>query len=198
MSRANSRGVDVIARWEIEPLSRARRGVDERLLLALPWLGRRLVSATVRLPAGSRLRRAVVTRLIRVGVAANNRRDYAAMCAFFAPDLELYVYPDDPESRGVDFDAVYYGSEGYVKSLEIWKAPFGAQRWDLHELIDPGGDRIGARAEQVGRGAGSGAEVRWTQFIVWQFEGGVLRRQWMLASEAAMMAVLEGAQSLGS
>ena len=182
---------DKTARWAVEPLHRARRGVDERLLLALPWLGRLVVSAAVRAPAGSRLRRAVLTYAIRVGVAANNRRDYGAMSAFFAPDLELYMYPDDPESRGVDLDAVYYGPEGYVNTTEVFKAMFSDHRWDLRELIDPGGDRFGARAEQLGRGGGSGAEVRRTQFTVLQFERGLLRRQWVLGSEAAMVAVLE-------
>jgi hypothetical protein len=180
--------VDVIARWEIEPLHRARRGVDERLLLAAPWLARRLAAATVRGPAGSRFRRVVLTHLVRVAIAANNRRDYVAMSYLFAPDLELHL--DDDRARPADLDLVYYGREGYVKSLEIWKTAFSQFRWDLRELVDPGGDRFGARTELVGRGGASGVEVRQAQFHVWQFERGLLRRQWVLASEAAMLAVL--------
>ena len=190
--------MDVIARWEIEPLHRARRGVDERLVLALPWLGRGLVSATVRSPAGSRLRRAVLTYSIRTAVAANNRGDYPAMSALFAPDIELHLYPDEPDSRASDLDAVHCGPEGVLKMLEIWKAPFSEHRWDLRELVDPGGDRFGARTEVVGRGAGSGVEVRLAQFLALQFERGLLRREWVLASEPAMLAVLEGAKSLGT
>ena len=182
---------DEIKRWAVEPLHRARRGVDERLQLALPWLGREVVSAALRAPAGSRLRRAVLTYGIRVAVAANNRRDYAAMTAVFAPDIELYLWPDEPESRPAGLDAVHYGPEGYVKSLGVWKAEFSEHRWDLREVVDPGGDRFGARTEVVGRGAGSGVEVRLTQFQVWQFERGLLRRQWVLASEEGLLAVLE-------
>jgi hypothetical protein len=128
--------------------------------------------------------------LISLGVAANERHDYVLMSAFFAPDLELHFTPDEPGSR-MDLDPVYYGPEGYLKALEIWKAPYGEHRWDLRELVDPGGDRIGARTDVVGRGAGSGLEVRWTVFYVWQFERGLLRRQWALASEAAMLAALD-------
>jgi hypothetical protein len=182
---------DEVERWAVKPLHRARRGVDERLRLALPWLTRGLLSMTVRAPAGSRLRRAVLTHSLRTAVAATNRGDYTAISAFCASDFELYVWPDEPESRPAGADAVYYGPEGYLKALEIWIEPFSEHRWDLHEFVDPGGDRIGARAEMVGRGAGSGAEVRLAQFHVFQFERGLLRRQWALASEAAMLAVLE-------
>ena len=130
---------DEIKRRAVEPLDRAERGVDERLMLAAPWLGRRLVSATVRAPAGSRLRRAALPRLIRTGLAAINRRDYVAMSAFFAPGVELCIYPDEPGSRATDMDPVY----------------------------------------------------RLAVFYVWQLERGLLRRNWVLASEEAMLAMLE-------
>ena len=182
---------DEIKRWAVKPLHRTRRGVEERLLLALPWLGRIVVSAAVRAPAGSRLRRAVVTRLVRIGLAGASRGDYGPLSAFVAPDIELFLFPDEPESRPGGFDAAYYGPEGYFKALEIWKEPFSEHRWDLREFVDRSGNRIGARTELVGRGAGSGVEVRLAVFYVWQLERGLLRRQWALASEEAMLAVLE-------
>lgn len=187
---------DEIKRWAVEPLYRARRGVDERLLVALPCLGRRLVAAIVRAPAGSRLRRAVLTYSIRTAIAATNRGDYAAISVLGAPDLELYVWPDKPESRPAGLDAVYYGPGGYVKALDSWKAPFSEFRYDLRELVDPGGDRIAARVEMVGRGGGSGVEVRMAHFNVWQFERGQLRRNWTFASEEAMLSVLEDRDSV--
>ena len=188
---------DEIERWAVEPLHRARRGVDERLLLALPWLGRLVVSAAVRPPAGSRPRRAVITYSLRTAIAATNRGDYWAISAFCAPNLELCLWPDEPEARPAGLDPAHYGPEGYAKAVEIWTAAFSDHRWDLYEFVDPGGNRIGARAEMVGRGAGSGLEVRWTQFHVWQFDRGLLRRQWVFASEEAMLALLNGAQGLG-
>jgi ketosteroid isomerase-like protein len=185
-----------IKRWAVEPLHRSRRGVDEQLLLALPWLGRGLLSVTVRAPAGSRLRRSVLTYSLRTALAAMNRGDYAAISAFGAPDLELHIYPDRPESRAPGMDAVHYGRQGYFKVLEGWKAPFSEHRFDVREFVDPGGDRVGARVEMVGRGVASGVEVRLTHFNVWQLERGLLRRNWLLASEAAMLAVLERTESL--
>ena len=185
---------DQIKRWTVEPLHRARRGVDERLLVALPWLGRGVVSATLRAPRGSRLRRVVATRLLSVGLAAVSRGDYGSVVAFLAPEIELYFFPDEPESRPGGFDAVHYGPEGYFKALERWTEPFSEHRWDLREFVDPGGNRIGARTELVGRGAGSGVEVRLTVFYVWQFERGRIRRQSVFASEEATLAVLEPRQ----
>ena len=182
---------DGIKRWAVEPLHRGRRGVDERLLLALPWLGRLVASAAVRVPAGSRLRRAVITYSLTTAIAATNRGDYWAISAFCAPDFELCLWPNEPEARPAGLDPAHYGPEGYAKAVEIWTAVFSEHRWDLREFVDPGGNLIGARTEMVGRGAGSGVEVRLTHFNVWQFERGLLRRQWIFASEDAMLAVLE-------
>jgi hypothetical protein len=190
--------VGVIVRWEIEPLRRSRRGVDERLLLAAPWLLRPLFSLVVRARSGSRVRRAVLSRALRVGVAANNRGDYRTMSVFMSPEVELHLYPDEPELRPVDLEPVYHGREGYAKAAEDWKAGFGEHRWELREVVDPGGNQFGSRVEMVGRGGASGLETSLTQFHVWQVERGLLRRQWGVSSEAAMLALFEGAQSLGT
>jgi hypothetical protein len=91
----------------------------------------------------------------------------------------------------VDSEPVYHGREGYVKGCEVWKAAFTEHRWELRELVDPGGSRIGARVEVVGRGGASGIETRLTQFHVWQLERGLLRRQWLMSSESAMLSLLQ-------
>jgi hypothetical protein len=190
------RTAGVIVRWEIEPLRRSRRGVDERLWLAAPWLLRPLVSLAVRVRPGSRFRRAVLSRALLLGSEANNRGDYEALSAWLNPEVELHVYPDEPEARPVDAEPVYHGRAGYVEGCEVWKAGFGEHRFELRELVDPGGNRFGARVEAVGRGGASGIETRRTQFHVWQFDRGLLRRQWLVSSETAMLALLEKAQDL--
>jgi hypothetical protein len=187
----------VIAHWEIEPLHRSRRGVEERLVLAAPWLLRAAALAVVRARSGSLFRRALLGRLLRVAMALVNRGDYQVVLAGVSPEVEVNLLPDAPEARPGDAQPVYRGREDYVKLVEIWKADFENLRWELRELIDPGGDRIAARAERIGRGVRSGVEVRATDFFVWQFERGVLRRQWILDSEAAMVAMLKGTKRLG-
>jgi hypothetical protein len=66
-------------------------------------------------------------------------------------------------------------------------------QFELRELVDPGGDRIGGRVDRSGRGGHSGITVSDTDFYVWQIERGLLRRQWIFRSEPAMLTLLQGA-----
>ena len=191
MVAVEQRGSLVVARWRVDPLHRSRRGLDEWLGLATPWL-RPVFSRVFALRPGSRLRCAFITRTIRVGVAAQNRRDYEAVAATLSPDVELHVYPDAAELRYLDLEPVYHGHMGYIKGAEVLKAGFGRFHWELRELLDPGGNQFGARTERVGSGGHSGIEVRASEFHVWQIEHGLVRRQWVLASEAAMLTLFEG------
>jgi hypothetical protein len=192
MSRWQPTGsTGVIARWEIEPLDRSRRGIDERLFLAAPWLLRPVLALATWASPGSRMRRALLGYLLRRGIAANNRGDYEVLAAGLSPDVELHLYPDAPEGRPAGSEPVYHGREGYVVGSAELRTDLADFGWDLRELVDPGGDRIAARVEMRGRGAASGIQTRMTQFHVWQFEHGLLRRQWALNSEAAMLARLE-------
>lgn len=185
----------MIARWEVEPLVRSRRGLDERLVLGAPWLMRALGSLAVRASAGSPVRRVVLSYATRVGVAANNRRDYEAMCAVLSPDIELHVYPDAPEVRWADVEPIYHGHDGYVKGTEELRAGFGSFRWEVLELIDPGGDRFAVRTDRVGRSGFTGLEVRALEYNVVQLERGLVRRQWSVSTETAMLALLQGRQA---
>src|SRR5438128_2132909 len=118
MLRANRRGSDAIVRWDVEPLDRSRRGLDERLLLAMPWLASALSSAAVRARPGSRPRRAL-GHVICAGMEANNRRDYEVVAALLGPDVELHLIPDAPEVRAADMEPVYFGREGYIEASEL-------------------------------------------------------------------------------
>jgi hypothetical protein len=185
-----------IARWEVEPLKRSRRGLDERLLMAAPF--RRLLNAAVlRRSPGSPLRRAVVTRTVRIGIAALNRGDYELISRIAHPEIELQMLPDEPHNRPAGLDPVYRGPDSYVRSLRIWKEPFGEHEFEVREIFDSGGARFAARMPQVARGLGSGAEVRQQSFYVWELEDGALRRQWILRTEAAMFELLAVQASAG-
>lgn len=184
-------GASSITRWEIEPLHRSHRGLDERLVLAAPWLLPLALSLCARARAGSPVRRALLGHVVRVGVDQVNRGDYGALSVGLSPEIEIHLLPDAPGGRPVDMEPSYRGREGYLKVPDMWKVGIEDVRFELRELLDPGGDRIAARVERVGRGARSGVEVRDTDFYVWQFERGMLRRQWVFASEEATCALLE-------
>jgi ketosteroid isomerase-like protein len=158
----------------VEPLERSRRGLDERLALAAPWLGRRMLRRLEREPAGSSLRRSVLTRALRVSFAANNRRDYVAMASSFHPDIE-FVPPGRGES-GLDFDPVYRGPDGVQRFVEQWKSGFGEFRYEPREIADAGGRRFAARIGLIGTVGESGAEVADEYGSVYTSEDGLLRR----------------------
>jgi hypothetical protein len=140
-----------IVRWKIEPLTRSRRGLDERLLLSAPWVTRVLIRVLAGRAADSRIRRELITRVIRVGFAANNRLDYDTVCVFFDPAAEIRLVGG---AARVDLDAVYWGREGLRKLLDDWRAGFEQFRFEPREVIDPGGDRFGVLVEYHGQISG--------------------------------------------
>ena len=142
---------DAIVRWKIEPLVRPRRGLDERLLLSAPWVARALLRFLAGRPAGSRTRRALITRIIRIGFAANNRLDYDAMSVLFDPATEIRLMGG---AARIDLDPVYSGHDGLRKLVEDWRAGFEQIRFEPREVIDPGGDRFGALVEYDGQTSG--------------------------------------------
>jgi hypothetical protein len=134
-----------IVRWKIEPLTRTRRGLDERLVLFAPRVARRLMGRVlVGRAANSRIRRTLIKRLIRVGFAANNRRDYDSMCVFFDPAAEIRLVGG---AARIDLDPVYRGYEGLRKMVDDWKAGFEQISFEPREVIDSGGDRFGVLVE---------------------------------------------------
>jgi hypothetical protein len=164
-----------IVRWVIGPLERSRRGLDERIALAVPWFSRRLSRLAARQPAGSRLRRALLTRAVQVGVAANNRGDYEAMLANYHPEVELI-----PPSKGqsmLGFDPVYRGHEGVRRFFEQWKSGFGRHTYEAQEIADAGGDRFAIRFGLSGTIGDTEAEVHEEYGNVNTLEGGLLVRQ---------------------
>ena len=180
-----------ITRWAIKPLHRSARGFDERLAIVVPWLARAVLALAARARRGSRLRRAVFGHALRVGISKSDRRDYESLYAFLSPEVELHVFPDAPDERPIDARPVYQGHDGYVEMSDAFQAEFEDFRWELRELFDPGGDRIGGRVGRSGRGGRSGVVVRGTDFHIWQFERGLVRRQFALRSESEMLAMLE-------
>jgi hypothetical protein len=174
-----------IVSWKVEPIERAR-GLDERLLIAAPRL-LRLVAYCLRRPAGSRLRRVVITRLLQVGLAANNRGDYKALSTGLHPNVELHF---DVEGAPPGFEGVHRGRDAYIYALIAWKESFGENRWEPREIFDPGGARFGYRNELVARGTGSGVELRRQEFYACELEDGLLRRQWFAATQDGMLRLL--------
>jgi SnoaL-like domain len=162
-----------IVRWEVEPLDRSRRGVDERLALLAPGLRRRVTRRAMNEPAGSTFRRKLLTRAVRVAGAANNRRDYDSMLVSYHPDVELI--PPAPEESV--FEPVYRGHEGVRRFLDAWKSGFGEHRYEVREIADAGGSHFALRFGLIAKIARSDTEVTGELGSVNEFDDGLLVRQ---------------------
>jgi hypothetical protein len=128
-----------------------------------------------RRPAGSWLRRSLLTRAVRVATAANNRGDYEAMLANFHPEVELI-----PPSKGqsvLGFDPVYRGHEGVRRFFQQWKSGFGRHVYEAREIADAGGSRFALRIGLSGTIGDSDTDVHDEYANVNTLEAGLLIRQ---------------------
>jgi ketosteroid isomerase-like protein len=177
-----------LVHWPIEPLERGRRGVDERIGLAAPWLRHRITAAIERAPAGSPMRRAALTRSVRGGYAAVNRDDYEAWQAALHPEVEFF--PPGKGEGGLGFDPVYRGPEGVTRFVKQWKSGFSRFRYEPREIADAGGSSFAVRLDMIGTMHGSDTEVRDEYGTVITLEDGRIIRQENFYDWSAALATL--------
>jgi hypothetical protein len=185
-----------LVRWQIEPLERRRRGVDERIAVALPGLSRRMRAAATRLPAGSPLRRAALTRAVRTGYAATNRDDYAAMRASLHAEVEFF--PPERGRGGLGFDAVYRGADGVETFVREWKSGVSRFRYEPREIADAGGASFAVRLGMIGTLRGADTEVRDEYAIVVTLMDGQVFRQENFRDWSTALIALTGVSRRGS
>ena len=163
-------------RTPLTPLRRSgrRRSLDERLAVRFPALVRLIAVAVFRLPPGSRLRRALLSRRARQGYAASSRRDFDFALTVYDPDVEVRFV----DSGGVippDLVGVQRGHEGFRR---IWGQAIEAMedlRMEPEELIDAG-DRLLLTGYWRGHGTGSGLPVEQRFFEVFALRRGMIVR----------------------
>src|SRR5439155_22581834 len=123
-------------------------------LVRFPALAPRFVAAWMRLPRPSRLRRAMLVRLVRQGYAAANRRDFDLTIRSYDPGYEYH-----PEQVALpDTDPVYYGHDGFHKFWRQLLEAFDDVRLDPKEVLDLG-DRMLVTTQMSGHGTGSGVSI---------------------------------------
>ena len=124
-------------RIQVRTDERPRRTFDQRLLLRFPRLTAAYVRLVGKLPPSSRLRQAAITRGIRLGVEAYNRRDLDAAVVGWDPGFDYHPGSDWVEAGLVE--PSYRGLEGYRRYVAAADEAAGG---DLYlrsvELIDLG------------------------------------------------------------
>ena len=133
---------------------RSSRTLDQRLWLRFPGLAAAYARRIGRLPPSSRLRQATLSRAVRLGSEAYNRRDLDAVVIAYHPEIEYR-----PARAWVEagfFEPCYRGPEGYRKYVAITAEVFGGEVYFKPvELIDLG-ERIVVLATAPMRAQASG------------------------------------------
>jgi hypothetical protein len=154
------------------PSARAgqRRTLDERFFVRFPAAYRVLAARLMKLPPGSRLRRLMLIRISRRGLAAVNRRDFEVLFLAIDPGIEYYPAGDQ---RVPGMNPVTHGHDGYE---EVWREMIDAFE-DFHaepeEVLDLGDQLLGT-IQYKGHGSGSGVPVNVPLFQLFRLHRGLV------------------------
>lgn len=177
-----------IARIPVEAAKRPKRSWDESFFLRFPRLLHLLYRRLTRRGPRSRLRRAVLVQSQLAGWEATNREDWDVNLIAFHPAYEFVFEGDDPKI-GIDIGTRHVGREGVVAMIDTWRSGFEDLRFEPREILDPGGERFGARVVQLGR-ASEGIEVSQELWTVYRLQGGLIVRQTIYFDEESALEAL--------
>ena len=120
--------------------ARNQRTIAERIGLRWPSVAQRTSRSVLRLPPGSRVRRAYLRRMAQIAFEAWNRGDLELVPHLDADKVETHLVQRSGLPPG--FDAVYYGPEGHCRMMEIWNEAWGTWDAEIDEIIEEGRDRV--------------------------------------------------------
>jgi ketosteroid isomerase-like protein len=174
-----------LVRQPIALKGRPRRGLDERIYLRFPSVVAFVTRAVWRLPPRSRVRRALLLRLVRSAFDAINRGDFQSSFVLHHPDGELIT---PPRLVGIGFDPVYRRREGRFEFQRRWTAEWGEMRFEPDEMLDLG-DRLLFVGRVKGSGLSSGARVESDWALILTISAGqVIRDQPFFDRQEALEA----------
>lgn len=151
------------------------RTLDQRLAICFPRLLAALARRLFKLPPSSRLRQAMLRRVIQLGAEAYNRRDLEAVVINYDPEIEYYPYREFVDAGLAE--PCYHGPSGYRAYIEATYEVWGTDvRLEPTELIDLG-DRIVIIADMPMRAQASGIALDQTYAGVSTIRDGKVVRQ---------------------
>ena len=152
----------------------AQRPLSERAWLRWPGMLPRTTQSVLRLPPGSRVRRAILRRAARAAFEAWHRGDFELVPHVDDPEVETHI--TQGARTPVGLDAVYYGPEGHCRSMEIWNEAWRKWEAEIEEVIEEGRDRIVVVARIAAEGSASGVKLEEWGAVRYTFcEGRILR-----------------------
>jgi ketosteroid isomerase-like protein len=148
---------DQIVRKPLRARGGSSRTLDERLALRFPRLGAANARLLAKLPPGSRLREAALSRSVGLALQAYNRRDLDAAVVATHPEFEYHPGREWVEAGLVE--PCYRGLEGYRRYVATVDEVWGGENYlKPVELIDLG-DRIVMLANGTMRAQASGVPL---------------------------------------
>jgi ketosteroid isomerase-like protein len=177
-----------IVRRPIRVREGSRRTLDQRLALRFPWLAASYARLIGKLPPGSRLRQATLSRVVRLGAEAYNRRDLDAVVIGYHPELEYCPARSWVEAGFLE--PCYHGPDGYRKYVELTAEVFGGEVYFKPvEFIDTG-ERIVMLANVPMRAQASGVPLTEEfAYVATLKDGRVIRLQEYYDHAEALAAV---------
>jgi ketosteroid isomerase-like protein len=144
-----------VARQPLALAADSHRRLEERLALRFPYIQALALRVWSKLPPRSRLRQAIVRRLLRLGFEAANRGDYAVTFSLYDRDIE-FIPPTG--LIGLGDQALYRGLQARVRYEHDWRGQWGDFRYEPDELRDLG-DRLLVIGRISSSGLSSGAAI---------------------------------------
>jgi hypothetical protein len=119
-----------VARWPVPP-GVPRSGA---LLWRVPRSVAPLFMAVLGRPAGSPLRRRVITDALRAGMGLMNSGEADRALRFYDPECEIHIGQGFP----LDAEPAYHGHAGWLAAIRLWEQ-VATLSFVAEELLDMGG-----------------------------------------------------------
>ena len=147
----------------------------ERVGVRWPRMARGMSRWVLRLPPGSRVRKAMLERFARTAFLSWNRGDFALVPILDDPEVETRITAG-VRMAAVGLDDLYCGPEGHCQAMEAWNEAWKIWDAEIDEIIEEGRDQVLIVARVYGEGAASGIKLEEWSVLRYTFrEGRILR-----------------------
>lgn len=154
------------------------RTPDERVAARFPFLARAVAASMLRLPPNSRVRRAWLARVVRIGFEAWVQGDYEVLRVAADPEIEVHFQHDVTVGSNVPvgLNERYHGPDGYCESMAAWADGLKNFRAEIDQVLDEAPDRFLVIARHSGEGIASGLKVEVWGAIRYTVRRGMITR----------------------
>lgn len=163
-----------VVRVPVTVRSTSRRALEERFGLRFPRARTAMARLVLWLPRRSRLRQAVLRRVVRLGCEALNRRDFEAGFMVYHPAVEL-IAPE--EIVQVGFEPVLQGRPERIRYQMRWVEEWGEFLFEPEQLITLDDTRLLVVGRMVGSGRTSGAAFEREWAVLFTISAGQVTRE---------------------